>query len=148
MIERRLCGGVRFEIAGRPTVELCHATDAARPCFSLRALVGCMREDSAFSGRRDYSEVRIPAAISLLLIAHPSAADAARRYPIQSRKPRGLRCTPEYSMTIRAFDPKDTSWWRRNRRGSRSVTRCLNWIELPSPPFEIAYRRHNEGFAI
>lgn len=49
-------------------------------------------------------------------------------------------------MTIRAFDPRDTSWWRRNRRGSRSVTRCLNWIERPSPPFEIAWRRRSERF--
>src|SRR5258706_6809318 len=46
-------------------------------------------------------------------------------------------------MTIRAFDPRDTSSWRRNRRGSRSVTRCLNSIDRPSTPFEMACRRHN-----
>src|SRR5258706_1872839 len=44
-------------------------------------------------------------------------------------------------MTIRAFDPRDTSWWRRNRRGSRSATRCLNWIDRPSTHFETACRR-------
>lgn len=49
-------------------------------------------------------------------------------------------------MTIPGCDPRDTSWWRRNRRGSRSATRCLNSIGRPSTPFEIACRHHRERF--
>jgi len=96
---------------------------------------GFFRAKSSFGGTRPRS------ATGPLLIGHPFVVDADRRYPIKSRRPHGLRCRPEYSTTIRAFDPRDTSWWRRNRRGSPSAMRCLNSIDKPSTPSEVVCRR-------
>ncbi len=116
------------------------AAGVARPAAQLSCLgwVHCARISAFSRAKSSFGDTKPPSATSLPLIAYPFAADAARLYPIQSRTPRGLRCRPEYSTTIRAFDPRGISWWRRNRHGSRLPTRCLNWIERLSTPFEIA----------
>ena len=84
-----LCGGVRFEIARAVgPFELCHCNRCRKASGSAFVpWLGALREDFRLLRAKSlFGGTKPPSATSLLLIAHPFAADAAPRYPIQSQK--------------------------------------------------------------